>query len=242
MTSLTHPGDENYNKRFYFFGTYSIDVIRKLKIDKHGVYTITKDTDALEMTKHGFEMLRHLSRNTKGTKTFTAVDMSAGVGGNTFNLPRFFNKVYSVEMSKRRIAYLKYNCKLLIPKQLYKIKFVNGDSDRVVKKLEPQIKKNEFVMYIIDPSWDSNDDPVVSGTKSMVHPNYTRNSRIDLQFCGMSAWKYAKQLLNNYSKVVVLKLPPLFERSNYVKYTKGLVLSRYTSSNKKFKYVIMMKK
>lgn len=96
-------------KMNYLFATLPGHVRRQLKWDEVALYSVMKSTDADTVTKI---MLEHIEKIKPNQTSFTIVDGTACVGGNTISFAAGFEHVIAVELNEERAAMLRFNVEI----------------------------------------------------------------------------------------------------------------------------------
>lgn len=119
----------------------------KLKIDDESLTYITIREIADLTSKI---ICHHLIKYNLNPQKVKIIDYTAGVGGNVLSFSKFFNKVYAVEIHKKRYEYLKNNIDLYECKNVL---CVNDSSINFNEKFMVEINPN---VIFIDPPWGGN--------------------------------------------------------------------------------------
>ena len=126
-----------------------------LDADEIGTYSLTDATSALAMAKvlaGAFDR----DEGSKVARSTVAIDMTAGVGGNTIGLCKVFQKVIAYEIDEHRIEYLKRNISERVDASAVDVTLRRGDSVQAMDSLQAELREDGFdvskqVAVIIDP-------------------------------------------------------------------------------------------
>mmetsp|Transcript_3286 Transcript_3286/g.9450 ORF Transcript_3286/g.9450 Transcript_3286/m.9450 type:complete len:580 (+) Transcript_3286:22-1761(+) len=126
-----------------------------LYADEVGTYSLTDTTSALAMTKvlaGAFDT----GEGSKVARSTVAIDMTAGVGGNTIGLCKLFPKVIAYEIDADRIEFLKRNISERVDASTVDVTLRCGDSVQALDSLQAELRGGGFdiskqVAVIIDP-------------------------------------------------------------------------------------------
>ena len=116
---------------------------KTLQITDKGLYSITKSNDAIWITNLILKFIKN--ETTLHPKNTTIIDSTSGIGGNSINFAKYFNKVNSVEINEIHYNVLKNNINALNIKNIniYHNNFLNLIN---ANKLHGDI-------FFIDPPW-----------------------------------------------------------------------------------------
>lgn len=129
-------------KMNYLFGTLPGAVRRQLKWDDVALYSVMKSTDADAVTK---VMLERLKKSKPDQSSFTMIDATACIGGNTISFAAEFEHVVSVEIHPERAKMLEFNVEVAGFKD--RVAVVQGD----FLDLDLSILRPDGVF--LDPPW-----------------------------------------------------------------------------------------
>ena len=126
-----------------------------LNADEIGTYSLTDTTSALAMAK----VLAGAFDTDEGSKVArptVAIDMTAGVGGNTIGLCKIFRKIIAYEIDAHRIEYLKRNMSERVDLSAVDVTLRCGDSLQALDSLQAELREGGYdvskqVAVMIDP-------------------------------------------------------------------------------------------
>ena len=126
-----------------------------LHADEVGTYSLTDATSALAMAKVLANAM-HTEEASKAEASRVAIDMTAGVGGNTIGLCKIYPKVIAYEIDSSRIEFLKRNVNARVSASDVDVTLRCGDSllalDSLLAELRADgIDVSKQVAVIIDP-------------------------------------------------------------------------------------------
>lgn len=113
-----------------------------LKINKVGLYSMTKPNDAKKMIDIITEFV--------DPKDSVMVNATSGIGGEILNMYSKFKHIYSYELNKTQFELLKHNL------QVYGVKnvdLINGDFTQHLNDHNKEKHDNDKSVVIIDPPW-----------------------------------------------------------------------------------------
>ena len=179
-----------------------------LDADEIGTYSLTGATSALAMAKvlaGAFDT----DEGSKVARSTVAIDMTAGVGGNTIGLCKVFRKVIAYEIDVHRIEYLKRNISERVGASAVDVTLRCGDSVQVMDSLQAELREDGFVTskqvaVIIDPPFGGTHYRR-QGSKKMVLPNGEDGGNNDYDDEGL---RLGDMPLSEVVKVVMRKLKP----------------------------------
>jgi hypothetical protein len=187
---------------------------KTLQITDKGLYSITKNSDAIWITNLILKFIKN--ETTLQPKNTTIIDSTSGIGGNSINFAKHFNKVNSVEINEIHYNVLKNNINALNIKNIniYHNNFLNLIN---ANKLHGDI-------FFIDPPW---------GGKS-----YKSFKYFFLKIGKLPLINVLNILYENKFKYVVLKAPYNLNISLLVGSTKYDNINIYKSVKKNMLIVI----
>ena len=187
---------------------------KPLQITDKGLYSITKNNDAIWITNLIIKFIKN--ETTLHPKNTTIIDSTSGIGGNSINFSRHFNKVNSIEINEIHYNVLKNNINALGIKNIniYHNNFLNLIN---ANKLHGDI-------FFIDPPW---------GGKS-----YKSFKYFFLKIGKLPLINVLNILYENKFKYVVLKAPYNLNISLLVGSTKYDNINIYKSIKKNMLIVI----
>jgi len=177
---------ENINLEKYFSKE---DIIiakkhnKKLLITDKGLYSISKNSDAIWITSLIISFLKN-NLNTIKLNNLNIIDSTAGIGGNTINFSKYFSKVYAIEINNTHYNVLNNNLDSL------NIKNVETYNDNFLNIID-KFKSNDI--FFIDPPW---------GGK-----NYKNFKFFNLKIGKLPIYLIINNLYDKKYKYVVLKAP-----------------------------------
>jgi hypothetical protein len=128
-------------KRKSFGQHFPKDVIRQLRTDHEGSYSITEAGLAEETS---LSILRLFGPEKAPYVTIT--DCTSGVGGNTINFIKHFSRVNSIEMDPTRSAHAQHNVNVIFGGSPSNVKFFIGDGSQIPLTLRQDV-------LFLDPPW-----------------------------------------------------------------------------------------
>jgi 16S rRNA G966 N2-methylase RsmD len=186
----------------------------KLKIDDESLTYITIREIADLTSKI---ICHHLIKYNLNPQKVKIIDYTAGVGGNVLSFSKFFNKVYAVEIHKKRYEYLKNNVDVYECKNVL---CVNDSSINFNEKFLVEINPN---VVFIDPPWGGNTYKETESLKlnlggvgienlvidifSKLYENTIKNEKMTTEINNKKI--YRQNIFHN--KFVVLKLPKNYD-------------------------------
>ena len=187
----------NYNVIKKVFPIDNCNNIKNLKYDNEGLYSIShpESADILSQKIKLFEK--------SGLKLDTIIDATAGLGGNTLSFAKFFEKVISIEIDKKRFLYLNSNI------SNYNFKNVithNNDFFKVLDELDENIDA-----IFMDPPWGG--------------PNYKYDDNLEIKLSEYDLSQVC-EIINKYNynntkvKMIIFKLPYNYNINNIIKNNK----------------------
>ena len=136
------------------------------------------------------------------TANLTITDGTANVGGNVISFANVFTKVNAVEINKTNFKVLQHNIKNVYG--LDNVRLHHDDYTKIFQKLQQDV-------VFLDAPWGGVD--------------YKKHESLDLTLSGMKISHWCG-LLNKYCKLIVLKVPINFNKSE-IKYKKEYKLKKY---------------
>ena len=177
-----------------------------LHADEVGTYSLTDATSALAMAKVLANIMT-TGEKSKAEESRVAIDMTAGVGGNTIGLCKIFPKVIAYEIDSSRIELLKRNVEERVGASNVDISLRCGDSLLALDSLLAELGSDGFdiskqAAVIIDPPF--------GGTHyrrrgSKMVPNGNQGDDVDYDEEGL---KLGDMPLSEVVKTVMGKLNP----------------------------------
>lgn len=168
-------------KMNYLFGTLPGSVRRQLKWDDVALYSVMKSTDADAVTK---AMLERLKKSKPEQSSFTMIDATACIGGNTISFAAQFQNVISVEISPERAKMLEFNVEIAGFKE--RVTVIQGDFlDLDLSLLQPD-------GVFLDPPWGG--------------PEYKNYTNLDLYLGSKNIVDVIRDILVS-SRIIGIRLP-----------------------------------
>ena len=204
------------------------EIKNNFKTDKEGLYSITKYTQAEEITKI-------IIKQCKINKESIILDACSCVGGNLSSFVKHFKKCYGFEIDKKRFKYLQNNLKYFDNINLNNISCIYF-IDEYIKKLNIDINniklddlknKNNKIFDVIffDPPWGGED--------------YKEKKILDLFLDNINLKDIIKKsfLISNF---VVLKVPKNYNFFNLNLYSLNLDIFPIISSKSSYYDLIII--
>ena len=174
--------------------------VQSLTMDEEGAYSVTGKKAARIMANLLHQAWREVfSTNDKKELTSTCFDLSAGVGGNSFELGQVFDQVVAFELNQERCEMLRLN---LQHQGVDSIVTCNcGDSVDALRKLSAassSSSSSSALAAVLDPPW--------GGT----HYNKSKK-RGDILFSGLTMAQFVAEFVKKECLCVLgIKLPLSF--------------------------------
>ena len=227
---------ENINLEKYFSKE---DIIiakknnKKLLITDKGLYSISKNNDAIWITSLIILFLKNnlnttslnttnlntTNLNTTNLNNLNIIDSTAGIGGNTINFSKYFSKVYAIEINNTHHNVLNNNLNSL------NIKNVETYNDNFLNIID---KFKSTDIFFIDPPW---------GGK-----NYKNFKFFNLKIGKLPIYLIINNLYDKKYKYVVLKAPYNLNISPLIPHIKYENLNIHKNAKKKYDIIIFLLK
>jgi 16S rRNA G966 N2-methylase RsmD len=186
----------------------------KLKIDDESLTYITIREIADLTSKI---ICHHLIKFNINPQKVKVIDYTAGVGGNVLSFSKYFNKIYGVEINKKRYEYLNNNVDIYECKNVL---CINDSSINFHEKFLVEINPN---VIFVDPPWGGNAyketdslrlslgdvaiEKLVIDIFSKLYDNIIKNDNLTFEVNNKKIYK--QNIFHN--KFVVLKLPKNYD-------------------------------
>lgn len=163
----------------------------KLKISGVGRYSISRSSQADQMSIHIADRLRQLHLGSPSTMAI--VDATAGFGGNTLSFLRLFHNVVAIEKNPDHFQILRNNLAVYSHVESAALRLVNADFTHIYREIPGGV-------YFIDPPWNSDDEW------------YTRKKELMLFLSDVPVYQIVNHLFSlSCTKLVNIKVPYNFD-------------------------------
>ncbi len=180
-----------------YFPYKSLVDFSKLKISKIGRYSISKASQADQMSMHIANNINRL--NLGQASSMSIVDATAGIGGNTLSFMRYFHHVVAIEKDPDHFHMLKNNMAVYGFTESAALRLVNADFTHIYRELPGSV-------YFIDPPWNSDDEW------------YSRKKDLMLYLSDTPIFHVVNLLFSlSTTKLVNLKVPHNFDFNLFIK-------------------------
>jgi trimethylguanosine synthase len=179
-----------WDKRYLYFSKFD----EGIEIDKEGLYSIVPEEVALA--------------HAKSVKSKTIVDAFGGVGGSAISFARYLDKVYTIEIDKKRFEMIKNNAKVYGVSD--KIVFINGDYFKEAPKIKAEA-------VFLDPPWGG---PSYSKIDSFKLSNFSPDGKkiLDLAF--------------KHFKEIIIRVPLNFDFSELKQFNRMYIVKEDISDGR----------
>jgi 16S rRNA G966 N2-methylase RsmD len=183
---------DNSYKKAVFNLFPKVDGINRslLKINKVGLYSMTKPNDAKKMIDIITEYVEPINS--------IMINATSGIGGEILNMYSKFKYIYAYELNKTQFDLLKHNL------QIYDVKNVDLINDDFTKHLNDHLEtgqKNNKSVVIIDPPWGGLD--------------YKKETSLNLKLGDFTMSDLATRI---DADLIVLKLPANHDLTEFNKF------------------------
>lgn len=176
----------------------------------------------------------HLIKFNINPQKIKIIDYTAGVGGNVLSFSKYFNKVYAVEIDKKRYDYLINNI------NVYEFNNIICINDSCINFNEKSLIDINPNVIFIDPPWggnnykssdslklkldDVNVETIVVDIFSKLYENIIKNDNLTIEINNKKYYK--TNIFNN--KFVVLKLPKNYDIEHFYYTVKNHNIPKHT--------------
>jgi len=140
------------------------------------------------------------------SKDSIITDATACIGGSAVSLSKIFKQVNAIEIDEERFKLLKHNIEIL---QCNNVNCINSNSIEECKKIYQDV-------IFLDPPWGG--------------PEYKKSDNIDL-FMSNIPFTDVCNLLSDYCKFIVIKVPINFNEEKFIENTKNKLELVYKNTN-----------
>lgn len=170
---------------------------KKLRISRIGRYSISRSSQADQMSIHIANQLRKLHLGSPSA--LSIVDATAGFGGNTLSFMRQFHHVTAIEKDPDHFQMLKNNLATYNYVETAALRLVNADFTHIYREIPGSV-------YFIDPPWNTGDEW------------YTRKKDLMLFLSDVPIYQIVNQLFSlSATKLINLKVPYNFDFNLFLK-------------------------
>lgn len=140
------PLQKYYHQRYDYFSLFD----EGIQIDEEGWYSVTPEIIADHIAQESYSIA--LTNKTAETSSSTVIlDAFCGVGGNTIQFAKYFDRVIAVDLDSGRLEMARHNA--TIYGVVDRIQFIHGDVFTVM----PELADEDIDLVFMSPPWGGPD-------------------------------------------------------------------------------------